>query len=133
MYQVDYYDTATGRLSKPMFNSIDAAHKFVKEKISCEDIQDYIRHLHNCRKLHALNYAKTEPQLSELYGDVDHDFPTIATLRLLVHRSGFYEYRIAQFISSTLNCCLVFLPIICSHNETSSDLNSVGSEDRFSK
>ena len=94
MYQVDYYDTATGRLSKPMFNSIDAAHKFVKEKISCEDIQDYIRHLHNCRKLHALNYAKTEPQLSELYGDVDHDFPTIATLRLLVHRSGFYEYRI---------------------------------------
>jgi hypothetical protein len=96
MYQVHYYDTATGRLSKPIFNSIDAAHKFVQEKINREDIQEYIRHLHNCRKLYALNYAKPESQLTDIFGDVGIGFPTLLSLRLLVHRSGFYEYRIGN-------------------------------------
>lgn len=96
MYQVHYYDTDTGHLSKLLFNSIDAAHKFVQEKINREDIQEYIRHLHNCRKLYALNYAKTESQLTDIFGDVGIGFPTLLSLRLLVHRCGAYEYRIGN-------------------------------------
>lgn len=94
MYRVDYYDTATGRLSMLIFNSIDAAHKFIKELLNREDVKDFIKHLRNRKLVYSLNYAPPEKQLSETYGDVDSEFPTILTLKLLVHRNGTYEYRL---------------------------------------
>ena len=94
MYQVDYYDTATGRLSKQVFNSIDAVHKFIKEQLNREDVKDFIRHLRNIKLVYSLNYAPPETQLSALYGDVDTEFPTIWTLKTFVDKSGTYEYRL---------------------------------------
>jgi hypothetical protein len=96
MYRVDYYDTSTGRLSKPIFNSIDAAHKFVKELLNREDVQEYIRHLRNSKKVYGMNYAVPETQLNAIYGDVDQEFPALSTFRLVVHRCGMYEYRIGS-------------------------------------
>ena len=109
MYRVDYYDTSTGRLSKPIFNSIDAAYKFIIELLNREDVKNYIRHLRNSKKVHALNYALPETQLTAIYGDVDSEFPGLTTLRLTVHRCGLYEYRIG---SSSVNSRSIYFKIV---------------------
>lgn len=96
MYRVDYYDTRNGVPLRPEFNSVDAAYKFMNERLNHKDVQEYIEHLRNEKKLKALNYAFTERHLHPVYGDIDKSLPTVAELQDMLDTDGLYEYRIGN-------------------------------------
>lgn len=96
MYTVRYYDTRNGIPLRPAFNSMDAAYKFINERLNHKDVQEYIAHLRNEKKLDALNYALSESQLYPVYGDIDKSFPSCIGLKVLIDQYGFYEYRIGS-------------------------------------
>lgn len=100
MYQISFYDTRTARLLKPKFNSLEGAVKFLKEKLNDKDVQQFIAHLRQKKRLDQMNYAQSEVQLYPLYGDVDRQLPSLTEISGIVHRTGSYEYRLGTLHSS---------------------------------
>lgn len=79
------------------FNSIAAALKFMKETLNDKDVQQYIGHLRNRKKLDSLNFAQSERQLYPLYGDLDKPFPLMSDVASeIIFDSGVYEYRLGS-------------------------------------
>lgn len=94
MYQVNYFNAKTGKWLTPIFNSIEAVDKFLKERLNHKDTQEYIGHLRDRKKSDAVTFRKSEMQLYPLYGDVDDNIPTIIGLKIRLDRYGSYEYRL---------------------------------------
>ena len=77
------------------FNSISAILKFMNEKLNNKDVQQYIGHLRNRKKLDALNFAQSERQLYPMYGDVDSPIPLMSDIAYEVtFDNKEYEYRL---------------------------------------
>lgn len=118
MYQVNYYDTRKGSLLNPVFNSIEGAVKFMKEKLNDKDVQEYIAHLRDKKRLDELKYNQKEVQLHPLYGDIDRELPSINDITGIAHRTGSYEYRIGTMNSSFVKQvgCIYFKILPCEKN-----------------
>ena len=94
MYRVEYHNIKDSKSLNLLFNSIEAAEKFMKELLNRKDVREHIEHLRNKKRLDALNYAQSESQLNPLYGDIDDNIPTLLGLNIQLDRYGSYEYRI---------------------------------------
>lgn len=122
MYRVNYYNSRNGLLLKPVFNSMEGAVKFVKEKLNDKDVQQYIGHLRDKKRLDCLNYSQKESQLYPLYGDIDKELPSANDITGIAHRTGFYEYRIGTMHSSFIKGfgCVHFKILPCEQNVSKS-------------
>jgi len=97
MYSMQYTNVAKQQQLSLRFNSIGAALKFMKETLNDKDVQQYIGHLRNRKKLDALNFAQSERQLYPLYGDLDKPFPVMSDVASeIIFDSGVYEYRLGS-------------------------------------
>jgi hypothetical protein len=95
MYLLEYLDVNNNINQTLRFNSISAILKFMNEKLSHKDVQQYIEHLRNRKRLDALNFAQSERQLYPMYGDIDKRIPILSDVAYEVtFDNKEYEYRI---------------------------------------
>ena len=95
MYQLEYLNVNNSVHQTLCFNSISAILKFMNEKLNNKDVQQYIGHLRNRKKLDALNFAQSERQLYPMYGDIDKRIPIMSDIAYEVtFDNKEYEYRI---------------------------------------
>lgn len=94
MYRLNTYDARTATHRVLRFNSIDAAVRFIKEKLNQKEMQIYIARLRNSRELDKSEFGRRHLCLYTYYGDLDLPLPSVKAIEDDIKVDGKFEYRL---------------------------------------
>lgn len=94
MYRLDTYDARTAIHRTLRFNSVDAAVRFMRERLNQKDMQMYIADLRNSKELDKNQFGSAHKCLYTYYGDIDLPIPSLTTVHQDMNVNGKFEYRI---------------------------------------